>query len=162
MNFVRMGRLITKLACTMISIRCWNEIKQDGYDLRIRSFPNLLEVMKNKDHIDDNVFEHLWFSMYEDTEGHRVQRESNIHQESRQRTKNLIHEHQVELRSEWGNEIELELAYKKFLRIAELKRKVLDNEECEKRMRKLLQQNDIQKIIGTICLNDTEPRKHLT
>ena len=106
--------------------------------------------MKNKGHIDDDVFEHLGFPMDEDTEGHRIRRESNINQESRHRAKNLTHKHQVELRAEQENEIELELAHKKSLKIAELERKVLDNEDCEKKMRELLQQNGIETTIGTM------------
>ena len=113
---------------------CRKEIKQEEFDLCLRSFPYLFEVIKNKGHIDDHIFEDLGFPMDEDPEGHRIRRESNINQESRHRAKNLTHEHQVELRAERENEMELEEARKKSLKISDLEQKLLENEGYEKRM----------------------------
>ena len=40
---------------------CQKEIKQEEFDPYLRSFPYLFEVIKNKGHIDDHVFEDLGF-----------------------------------------------------------------------------------------------------
>ncbi len=59
---------------------CRKEIKQDDYDLCIRSFPDLLEVMKSKGHIDYDVFNHPGSPVDEDTKGHKIRRDSNGNQ----------------------------------------------------------------------------------
>ena len=114
---------------------------KEEYKLCGKSFPYLIEEFKQKGHIPDKTFEELGFPMDRSVDGSFVRRNADINQESKQRAKVLTHAHQVELREARLWEVRSETKRKIADKIYQLKLKLMENNECEKKLKEFV--NDI-------------------
>ena len=85
-------------AITKILNPCGNSSSKDVDDKLINNFPLLYKTMLEQGHISDEVFDSLGFSKDTDVHGNEISRYAEISQESYQRSKQLTHKYQVNLR----------------------------------------------------------------
>lgn len=79
---------------------CKSEIPIELYDKFIASFTRLYKLMFDNGHVPDEVYDELGFPKDKDANGNDVLRYAGISQESKQRSKILIHPEQMRQRKE--------------------------------------------------------------
>ena len=115
------------------------------YALCIEKFPLLMQIVLEKGHIEDSVFEELGFPIDKDPEGNEVRRLAGIQQESRQRAKILTIKHQNDLRFAVITQVESERKRKAQDKIDILQNKIILNEACERKICGMLGKMDVQR-----------------
>lgn len=88
---------------------CRTDIPQSYIDAFIENFDYLYNIMIEKGHIPEEVWNTLdIFPKDQDANGNEVSRDATISQESRQRAKSLTHQYQVDLRQKHFEDIQNE------------------------------------------------------
>ena len=79
---------------------CHQQPTIEEYRTAVETFPDFLDIMNEKEHIEEEHFDVCGIRMDKDINGQDVLRTASIAQESYQRSKCLTHLHQVNMRLE--------------------------------------------------------------